>query len=119
MSLDNVKIINNRVEEYAKNNREIYDIVTARAVAPLKHLLEYGIPLVKIGGNFIAMKSSVEEETKKIDNYYKKLNISLEEKQEFDLPKENSLRTLLKYKKEEKTNIKYPRRYSEIIKKDI
>lgn len=117
--LQNVTIINARVEEYAKNNREIYNIVTARAVAPIKHLLEYGVPLVKEGGKFIAMKSNIEEETKNIDNYYKKLNISLEEKQEFYLPKENSLRTLLKYKKQEKTNIKYPRKYSEIIKKEI
>lgn len=119
LSLSNVEIINDRVEEYAKNNRELFDIVTARAVAPIKHLLEYGIPLVKVGGNFIAMKANVEEETINIENYYKKLNISIEAKQEFNLPKENSLRTLLKYKKEEKTNEKYPRRYSEIIKKDI
>jgi len=119
LSLDNVKIINARVEEYAKNNREIFDIVTARAVAPIKHLLEYGIPLVKINGNFVAMKANVDEETKNIDNYYNKLSIKLVEKIEFNLPKENSLRTLLKYNKLEKTNIKYPRRYSEIIKKDF
>ena len=117
--LNNVTIINGRVEDFAKENREIYNIVTARAVAPIKHLLEYGVPLVKVNGNFIAMKSNVEEETKNIENYYKKLNISLVDKQEFYLPKENSLRTLLNYKKEEKTNEKYPRKYSEIIKKDI
>ena len=119
LSLKNVNIINARVEEYAKENRELFDIVTARAVAPIKHLLEYGIPLVKVGGYFIAMKANIEEETKNIDNYYNKLNISLEEKIEFNLPKENSLRTLLRYQKKEITNIKYPRRYSEIIKKDI
>lgn len=119
LSLQNVTIINTRVEEFAKDNREIFDIVTARAVAPIKHLLEYGIPLVKVKGYFIAMKSNIEEETKNIDNYYKKLNILLENKIEFFLPKENSLRTLLKYKKIENTDIKYPRRYSEIIKKDI
>ena len=119
LSLQNVNIINARVEEFAKESREIYDIVTARAVAPIKHLLEYGVPLVKIKGHFIAMKSNVDEETKNIENYYKKLNIKLENKIEFNLPKENSLRTLLKYQKNEKTNINYPRRYSEIIKKDI
>lgn len=117
--LENVTVINARVEEYAKDNREIFDIVTARAVAPIKHLLEYGIPLVKVDSYFIAMKSNVEEETKHIDNYYNKLNINLEEKIEFNLPKENSLRTLLKYQKKDTTNIKYPRRYSEILKRDI
>lgn len=119
LSLNNVKIKNARVEEFAKDNREIFDIVTARAVAPLKHLLEYGIPLVKVGGNFIAMKSSITEEIKNIQNYHNKLNIKEENKIEFNLPKENSLRTLIKYEKLEKTNIKYPRKYSEIIKKDI
>lgn len=119
LSLQNVNIINNRVEEYAKENREIFDIVTARAVAPLKHLLEYGVPLVTKGGNFIAMKANIEEETKNISNYYNKLNILLEKELAFNLPKEESLRTLLKYQKLEITNIKYPRKYSEIIKKDI
>ena len=119
LSLENVSVINTRVEEYASINREIYDIVTARAVAPLKHLLEYGVPLVKVGGHFIAMKSSITEEVKNIENYYNKLNIKEENKIEFNLPKEASLRTLLKYQKLEKTNTKYPRRYSEIIKKDI
>lgn len=119
LSLNNVTIINNRIEEYAKDNREIFDIVTARAVAPLKHLLEYGIPLVKVKGYFIAMKSNIKEETENIENYYNKLSIKEENIIEFSLPKENSLRTLIKYKKEEKTNTKYPRRYSEIVKRDI
>lgn len=119
LSLENVTVINTRIEEYAKINREIFDIVTARAVAPIKHLLEYGVPLVKVDGNFVAMKSNVEKETMNIDNYYSKLNIILEKDIEFNLPKENSLRTLLKYKKTGKTNIKYPRRYSEIIKREI
>ena len=119
LSLYNVNIINTRVEEYAKENREIFDIVTARAVAPLKHLLEYGVPLVTKGGNFIAMKANIEEETKNISNYYNKLNILLEKELAFNLPKEESLRTLLKYQKLEITNIKYPRKYSEIIKKEI
>lgn len=119
LSLNNVTIVNDRVEEYASINREIFDIVTARAVAPIKHLLEYGIPLVKEGGNFIAMKSNVEEETKNMENYYNKLSIKEKNKIIFNLPKENSLRTLIKYQKIEKTNIKYPRRYSEIIKREI
>lgn len=119
LSLDNVTIINARVEEFAKVNREVFDIVTARAVAPLKHLLEYGIPLVKVEGCFIAMKASVKEEIKNIDTYYQKLNISKVGEITFNLPKEESLRTLLKYQKLAKTSAKYPRRYAEILKRDI
>lgn len=119
LNLNNVTIINTRIEEYAKENRELYDIVTARAVASLKHLLEYGIPLVKINGVFIAMKANVENEEQNIDNYYNKLNIKEEQRIVFNLPHENSIRTLIKYQKEKETDKRYPRRYNEIIKKDI
>lgn len=119
LNLNNVTIINTRIEEYAKENRELYDIVTARAVASLKYLLEYGIPLVKINGVFIAMKANVENEEQNIDNYYNKLNIKEEQRIVFNLPHENSIRTLIKYQKEKETDKRYPRRYNEIIKKDI
>ena len=119
LELSNVTIINTRVEEYSKINRELYDIVTARAVAPLKHLLEYGIPLIKINGYFIAMKSNTKEEEINISNYYHKLDIKEEDRIVFNLPIEDSLRTLIKYKKLSSTNTKYPRKYSDILKKDI
>ena len=119
LELTNIKVINARAEEYAKENREKYDIVTSRAVAPLKHLLEYSIPLLKINGNFISLKSNIDEEIKNIDNYYKKLYITNEEIIKFELPNENSLRTLYKVKKEKTTPLIYPRLYSQIKKKDI
>lgn len=119
LNLDNATIINTRVEDYSKKNREVFDIVAARAVAPLKHLLEYGIPLVKVNGYFIAMKANTENEEINIVNYYNKLDIKEESRVIFNLPKENSIRTIIKYLKLKETNPKYPRRYSEIIKKDI
>jgi len=119
LNLKDLEIINDRAEIYSKNNRELFDIVTSRAVAPLKHLLEYSIPTVKINGYYVAMKSNIENEIQNIESYYKKLNIKLEDKIIFNLPKENSLRTLLLYKKNDKTNTIYPRKYTEIKKKDI
>lgn len=119
LNLTNVTILNTRTEEYSKINREKYDIVTARAVAPLKHLLEYGIPLVKINGHFIAMKANTEKEEINIINYYNKLDIKESARVVFNLPFEDSIRTIIKYQKLKETNTKYPRRYSEIIKKDI
>lgn len=119
LNLTNVTILNARAEEFSKNNREVFDIVTARAVAPLKHLLEYGIPLLKIGGYFITMKANVENEEVNITNYYNKLNIKEVTREVFNLPKEYSIRTIIKYQKLKETDSKYPRRYSEIIKRDI
>ena len=119
LELKNINVINARAEEYAKENKEIYDIVTSRAVAPLKHLLEYSIPLVKINGNFIALKSNIDEELKNIKNYYNKLYLKDETIIEFNLPKEQSKRTLYKITKTAKTPTIYPRQYSQIKKKDI
>jgi len=119
LELKNINIINARAEEFAKNNREKYDIVTSRAVAPLKHLLEYSIPTLKIDGNFISLKSNIEEELKNIQNYYNKLYLSTEEIIKYKLPFENSLRTLYKVTKNQSTPIIYPRIYSQIKKKDI
>ena len=119
LNLKEVNVINARAEEYAKENREKYDVVTSRAVAPLKHLLEYSIPTLKIGGSFISLKSNIEEETKNISNYHNKLYLSKEEIIKYELPIEKSLRTLYKVTKDKKTPLIYPRIYSQIKKKDI
>ena len=61
----NAKVINKRAEEVGKSElRESVDIVTARAVASLNVLSEYCLPLIKVGGLFIAYKSVNEEELK-------------------------------------------------------
>lgn len=119
LDLKKIKTIVARAEEYSIKNREIFDVVTARAVAPLSILLEYSIPLVKVNGYFIAMKADVSKELINIDNCLNKLNIKLVENNEFLLPIENSKRTLLKFQKQEITLNKYPRRYSEIKKRPL
>ena len=119
LSLKNIEALHERVEEYGIKNREKYDLVTARAVAPLNILLEYSIPLVKVDKYFIAMKSNIDEEIKNINHISKELDIKEEKVVEFLLPYENSKRTLLCYKKISKTNKKYPRRYSIIKQKPL
>lgn len=119
LKLENIKVINARVEEYAKIEREKHDIVTARAVAPLKHLLEYGIPLLKVNGIFVAMKGNINEELNGIEIYENKLKIKQIKKMDFQLPIESSNRTLIAFIKLEKTDIRYPRKYSEIKKKSL
>lgn len=119
LHLENINVINMRAEEYAKINREKYDIVTSRAVAPLKHLLEYSIPTLKINGNFISLKSNLNEELKNINNYYHKLHLTKEKIIEYELPFEHSFRSLYKVTKYKVTPIIYPRTYQQIKKKDI
>lgn len=52
------KRVHKRAEEAGldRSMRESYDIVTARAVAQLRVLCEYCLPLVKMKGIFVAMK---------------------------------------------------------------
>ena len=119
LNLKDINVINARAEEYAKSNREIYDIVTSRAVAPLKHLLEYSIPLLKVNGNFISLKSNIDEEIKNINNYYNKLHLKDEIIVKYELPYELSQRTLYKVTKKDITPLIYPRMYSQIKKKEI
>ena len=119
LNLNDITVINARAEEYSQINREKYDIIVSRAVAPLKHLLEYSIPLLKVNGNFIAMKANVENEEQNIENYLNKLSIQEKKRIIFNLPVENSLRTIIMYTKTKKTDKKYPRRYNEILKKEI
>ena len=115
LNLKNIEAIHTRVEEYALQNRNKFDVTTARAVAHLSVLLEYAIPLTKENKYFIALKANVTEELQEINNALLKLNTSLIDKKEFNLPIENSKRTVIKFKKN-KDNIKYPRKYSEIKK---
>lgn len=115
LKLDDIEVIHARAEEYALKNRNKFDITTARAVAHLSILLEYAIPMTKENKYFIALKANVNEELSEINNALLKLNTNLVKKEEFDLPIENSKRTIVMFKKN-KDNIKFPRKNSEIKK---
>ncbi|MDO5032195.1 16S rRNA (guanine(527)-N(7))-methyltransferase RsmG [Corynebacterium sp.] len=64
LGLDNVTVIRGRAEEGpVKKAVKGADIVTSRAVAPLGKLATWSLPLVRKGGEMIALKgSSVHEE---------------------------------------------------------
>ena len=116
LNLDNVSIINQRAEEYGRKNRELFDIVTCRAVANLNIILELAVSMLKVNGLFIPMKSNVECEFEESLNRAIHLGYEYINKIEYNLPIENSNRTLLIYEKIKKTDIKYPRSYN-LIKK--
>lgn len=54
LKLDNVEVLRGRAEELA-GKRE-FDVASARAVAPLDRLLKWAMPLLREGGELIAMK---------------------------------------------------------------
>lgn len=119
LELKNIKTVHARIEEYAIFNREKFDVVTSRAVTHLSPLLELSVPMVKVGKYCIPMKGFMKEELGESKYAMKELKLNLVEKKEFNLPIENSHRTILKFKKLQKTSMKYPRKYSEIKKKRL
>lgn len=116
LNLSDIEAIHTRAEDYARNHREEFDIVTARAVANLKILSELCIPMVKKQGYFIAMKANVEEEIEESKDILKKLESKIEKIEAFYLPIENSIRNIVKIKKYKITNLIYPRKIDKIKK---
>ena len=100
LGLKDIEAIHTRAEDYVKFHKNEFDIVTSRAVSRLNNLLTYSIPLVKKGGYFIPMKANCSEELIEIKDKIKKMNITIEKVEEFNLPIENSHRTLIKFIKE-------------------
>lgn len=116
LNLKNIKTVNSRIEDYQK---ETFDIVTSRAVAKTNILLELSCKLPKINGYFIFLKANIEEELKESQNAIKELNLTIEKKETFNLPIENSQRTILKIKKISPIPTKYPRNFAKIKKKPL
>ena len=112
LELKNIKAIHARVEEFAKNKkeRESYDIAASRAVASLNVLLEYLLPLVKVGGICICMKGSNTEEIEEAKNALKILGGEIEKIEKITLPETDITRNIIIVKKVKQTPLKYPRK---------
>ena len=110
--LENITTIHGRAEEFGKNKneREKYDIATSRAVAPLNILLEYLLPLVKVGGKAICMKGSNIEEIENAKNALEILGGQIEKIEEITLPNSDIKRNIIIVKKVKNTPSKYPRK---------
>ncbi len=112
LKLENITTIHGRAEEFGKNKneREKYDIATSRAVAPLNILLEYLLPLVKVGGKAICMKGSNIEEIENAKNALEILGGKIEKTEEITLPNSDIKRNIIIVKKVKNTPSKYPRK---------
>ena len=113
INLKNIKAIHSRAEDFGQNKeyRERYDISVSRAVANLSVLVEYLLPLVKVGGKCICMKGQeVEEEITNAKFAIKELGGKIEKVDEFCLPGTDIKRNIIVIRKEKETPKKYPRK---------
>lgn len=122
LNLTNLTGICARAEDFILMHREEYDFCVSRAVARLNVLSELCIPYLKIGGKFIAMKSSKgDEEYSEAQNGIKTLGCALESKQTdaFEYMGISTERKLFVFKKSRATPKEFPRKYSQITRKPL
>lgn len=113
LDLKDIEAIHCRAEDFSKEHREVFDLVTCRALSKLNIISELCLPLVKINGYFIPMKANIEEEIENIE-FLKKLGSTLEKILTFKLPIEESIRNLIKIRKIEKISNIYPRNFDKL-----
>ena len=86
LGLTHTRAIHTRAEDFAKENRESFDVVVSRAVANMSTLSELCLPFVKVGGLFIALKGpKADEEVKLAANALNILGGEVIESKKFDL----------------------------------
>jgi len=109
-----------RAEEAARKQwREGFDLATARAVARLDKLAEYCLPLVRVGGLFIAMKAeSAAEELAEAQGAIARLGGRVRDVRTAALPGGDA-RSLIFVEKISHTPPQYPRNGGKIAKSPL
>ena len=112
LGLSGIRTVHQRAEDAGRdrNLRERFQFVTARAVARLSVLAEYCLPLVKVGGWFVAMKGDAEQETAEAQRAVRLLGGSIQEQRTVLLPGLTDRRTIITIAKQKPTDKKYPRK---------
>ena len=117
LGLEGVEFAKERAEEAARKTwREQFDLASARAVAALPVLAEYCLPLVRVGGAFIAMKgASAAEELEAAQGAIRRLGGRYSQTRAFHLPGGDA-RSLVVVQKISQTPTAYPRNGGKIAK---
>lgn len=119
LKITNYNMVHARAEEFCLENRESFDIVTARAVARQNILNELCIPLTKVNGYFLSMKAKDAVVENEEGDSLKILNGKIEEIFTFELPDNNGSRNIVKIKHTKVCPKEYPREFGRIKKKPL
>lgn len=118
LGLTNVICVHGRAEEFG--HREEFDTAVSRAVAGLPILCELCLPLVKVGGCFLAMKSSHSAgEITAAEAAVKLLGGKIESVTDYTIPTTDVTHRVVCIRKVSPTPKKYPRRFAQIKKQPL
>jgi len=113
LSLNSIEVYHERAELFGRESsrREQYDLCVSRAVAALQVLCELCLPLVKVGGFFVALKGpDIDQEVLEAQNAIKTLGGRNIQIIKLNLPISGDGRSFVIVEKIEPTPQKYPRR---------
>lgn len=120
LDLSNTHCVHSRAEEFAQVERESFDIAVSRAVAALPVLCELCLPLVRVGGRMLAMKSShSEDEISRAANAIKTLGGRIRWMKDYPIPGTNVVHRAVCIEKIAACPKKYPRRFALIKKQPL
>ena len=120
LGLEDVSCVHGRAEAFAAEHRETFDLAVSRAVAALPVLAELCLPLVKPGGQFLAMKSvDSNEELNAAGRAVNLLGGRLEKPADYSISGTNVPRRLVIMTKITETQKKYPRTFAKIKKNPL
>lgn len=113
------QLIHERAEAAGQdeNYREKFDLVTARAVAPMNVLAEYCLPFVKVGGYFVALKGS-NDDTEEAKNAIATLGGEIVDNISYKL-NGTEPRSIVVIKKISQTPTQFPRKSKKISTKPL
>ena len=117
MGLQRVTCVHARAEEFAAKHREQYDIATSRAVAALPVLCELTLPLVKVGGRFLAMKAvDSDDEIRAAKSAVAQLGGKVEDIRDYTIPGTDITHRVVVIGKVKPTPDAFPRAFAKIKK---
>lgn len=120
LRLDGVEFVSARAEEFAAEKRETFDCAVSRAVAALPVLCELCLPLVKVGGQFLAMKSTrSDEELRAAQRAIETLGGKVSRVADYAIPTADVTHRVIVIDKVSPTPAKYPRPFGQIKKKPL
>ena len=120
LGLRDVDCVHARAEEFAAQHREGFDIVTSRAVANLRMLSELCLPLVKVGGFFLSMKSvDSDAELEDAQQAIAILGGRVTDVKDYVIPGTEVTHRVIFVQKLKETPKKYPRAFAKIKKSPL